>query len=68
MKSRLGNAQLERGNVLRQRLDIQALSITVTACEQNEETGDLTVKYTYGDGGTEYSATLPTRAAESQEA
>ena len=27
-------------------LDIQALSITVTACEQNEETGDLTVKYT----------------------
>ena len=49
-------------------LDVQALSITVTACEQNEDTGDLTVKYTYGDGGTEYSATLPTRAAESQEA
>ena len=34
-------------------LDVQALSITVTACEQNEDTGDLTVKYTYGDGGTE---------------
>ncbi len=48
-------------------LDIQALSITVTACEQNEETGDLTVKYTYGDGGAEYSATLPTRAAESED-
>lgn len=58
----------ENGYYYELNLDIQALSITVTACEQNEETGDLTVKYTYGDGGTEYSATLPTRAAESQEA
>lgn len=48
-------------------LDIQALSITVTACEQNEDTGDLTVTYTYGDGGTEYSATLPTKPAESED-
>lgn len=48
-------------------LDVQALSITVTACEQSEDTGDLTVTYTYGDGGTEYSATLPTKPAESED-
>lgn len=45
-------------------LDIQALSISVTACEQNEETGELTVTYTYGDSAAEYSATLPTKQAE----
>lgn len=44
-------------------LDVQALSITVTACEQNEETGVLSVKYTYGDSGTEYSVELPTKNA-----
>ena len=48
-------------------LDVQALSITVTACEQSEDTGDLTVTYTYGDGGAEYSATLPTKPAESED-
>lgn len=44
-------------------LNIQALSITVTACEQDEGSGDLTVKYTYGDSGTEYSVKLPTKNA-----
>lgn len=45
-------------------LDIQALSITVTTCQQDEQTGDLTVGYTYGDSETEYTVTLPTRASE----
>lgn len=49
-------------------LDVQALSITVTACEQNEETGELNVTYTYGDTGTEHEITLPTKPAETEEA
>ena len=47
-------------------LDVQALSITVTACEQDEETGELHVTYTYGDTGTEYEITLPTKPAEAE--
>ncbi len=45
-------------------LDIQSLTISVTSCEQNEETGELTVKYSSGDEGTEHSVTLPTKPAE----
>ena len=56
------------GYYYEQELDVQALSITVTACEQNEETGELNVTYTYGDTGTEYEITLPTKPAETEEA
>ena len=54
------------GYYYEQKLDVQALSITVTACEQNEETGELNVTYTYGDTGTEYEITLPTKPAETE--
>lgn len=57
----------ENGYFYEQDLDVQALSITVTACEQNEETGELHVTYTYGDTGTEQEITLPTKPADTVE-
>ena len=56
------------GYYYEQELDVQALSITVTACEQNEETGELNVTYTYGDTGTEHEITLPTKPVETEAA
>ena len=44
-----------------QKLDLPALTITITACEQDEESGEITVKYIYGDLETEGSVVLPTR-------
>ncbi len=50
----------ENGYYYELALDIQSLSISVISCEQDEETGELTVTYSYGDNSTEYTATLPT--------
>ncbi len=56
----------ENGYSYETELDIQALSISVTACEQDEATGELTVTYTYGDSGTEYSVKLPTKQSDAE--
>ena len=56
------------GYYYEQKLEVQAQSITDTACDQNEETGELNVTYTYGDTGTEYEITLPTKPAEPEDA
>lgn len=58
----------ENGYYYEQDIDVQALSITVTACEQDEEMGELHVTYTYGDTGTEYEITLPTKPTEPEAA
>ena len=58
----------ENGYYYEQDIDVQALSITVTACEQDKETGELHVTYTYGDTGTEYEITLPTKPTEPEAA
>lgn len=52
------------GYCAEQTLDLPTLTITVTACEQDEDTGVLTIEYVYGDRNTEGSLKLPTRAEE----
>ncbi len=47
-----------------QKLDLPALTITITACELDEDSGKLTVKYIYGDLETEGSVVLPTKPEE----
>lgn len=42
-------------------LEIHSLTITVTSCEQNEETGVLTVNYSYSDDNMQGTVELPTR-------
>lgn len=44
-------------------LEIHSLTITVTSCEQNEETGVLTVNYSYSDDNMQGTVELPTRSA-----
>lgn len=49
-------------------LDIHSLTITVTACEENSETGELTVEYSYSDNTLQGTAVLPTRAEPAEDA
>ena len=43
-------------------IDCPSLELTVTSCELNEQTGELTVSYVYGANNTKGTVKLPTAA------
>lgn len=45
-------------------VDCPSWKLTVTACEQNEQTGELTVTYVYGSNETKGTVKLPTRTEQ----
>ena len=53
----------DHGSYYQTEIDCPSLELTVTSCELNEQTGELTVSYVYGANNTKGTVKLPTLAS-----